>query len=48
MSQISFDHPITKKRVTVVAPLPEHMARTWKLLDWKEDDVPADPFEVIR
>jgi 23S rRNA pseudouridine955/2504/2580 synthase len=28
--------------------LPEHMARTWKLMDWKETDVPADPFEAIR
>jgi 23S rRNA pseudouridine955/2504/2580 synthase len=24
--------------------LPEHMARTWKTLDWGENDVPADPF----
>ncbi|MBK5946833.1 RNA pseudouridine synthase [Rhodobacter veldkampii DSM 11550] len=42
---ISFDHPITKKRVTITAPLPEHMARTWKTLGWLENDVPADPFE---
>jgi 23S rRNA pseudouridine955/2504/2580 synthase len=34
--------------LTFTAPLPEHMARTWKLMDWKEDDVPADPFEAIR
>jgi 23S rRNA pseudouridine955/2504/2580 synthase len=45
---LSFEHPITKKMVTFTAPLPEHMARTWKLLDWKETDVPADPFEGIR
>jgi 23S rRNA pseudouridine955/2504/2580 synthase len=45
---LSFEHPITKKMLTFVAPLPDHMARTWKLLDWKEDDVPADPFEAIR
>jgi len=24
------------------------MATTWKALDWKEGDVPADPFEVLR
>lgn len=45
---LTVEHPILKKEMTFVAPLPEHMARTWKLLDWKEDDVPADPFEVIR
>jgi 23S rRNA pseudouridine955/2504/2580 synthase len=45
---LSFEHPITKKMVTFTAPLPEHMARTWKLMDWKETDVPADPFEAIR
>ncbi|MFC0200415.1 RluA family pseudouridine synthase [Paracoccus rhizosphaerae] len=41
---LSFDHPITKKRVTLTAPLPEHMQRTWKLLGWHENDVPDDPF----
>jgi 23S rRNA pseudouridine955/2504/2580 synthase len=45
---LTIEHPILKTQMTFVAPLPEHMARTWKLLDWKEDDVPADPFEVIR
>jgi 23S rRNA pseudouridine955/2504/2580 synthase len=45
---LSIEHPITKKMMTFTAPLPEHMARTWKLLDWKETDVPADPFEQIR
>ena len=45
---LTIEHPITKKLMTFTAPLPDHMARTWKLLDWKEDDVPADPFEVIR
>jgi 23S rRNA pseudouridine955/2504/2580 synthase len=45
---LTIEHPITKKLMTFTAPLPEHMARTWKLLDWKEDDVPADPFEAIR
>lgn len=45
---LTIEHPITKTLMTFTAPLPDHMARTWKLLDWKEDDVPADPFEVIR
>ncbi|MCV2872012.1 RluA family pseudouridine synthase [Defluviimonas sp. WL0050] len=41
---ISFDHPITGKRITLTAPLPDHMKRTWKTLGWAEADVPADPF----
>jgi hypothetical protein len=24
------------------------MDKTWKLLDWKENDVPADPFEFRK
>jgi 23S rRNA pseudouridine955/2504/2580 synthase len=41
---ISFDHPISGKRITLTAPLPDHMKRTWKTLGWSEADVPADPF----
>jgi len=42
--QLSFEHPVTKKEMTFTAPLPDHMAKTWKMLDWHEKDVPADPF----
>jgi len=42
---IRFEHPITGDAVTVTAPLPEHMARTWEMFDWHEAEVPADPFE---
>ena len=45
---LSVQHPITKEMMTFTAPLPDHMARTWKLLDWNEKDVPADPFESLR
>lgn len=41
---LAFDHPITKKRISLTAPLPEHMARTWQTLGWHENDVPDDPF----
>lgn len=41
---IRFRHPVTEKDVTLTAPLPEHMARSWKTLGWHENDVPADPF----
>lgn len=42
---LSFDHPITKRRITLIAPLPPHMARTWATLGWSEAEVPADPFD---
>ncbi|MCF1707583.1 RluA family pseudouridine synthase [Tabrizicola sp. J26] len=45
---LTIEHPVTKEVLTFTAPLPEHMARTWKTLDWKENDVPADPFEVFK
>ena len=41
---LTIEHPVTGKIMTFTAPLPDHMAKTWKLLDWKENDVPADPF----
>lgn len=45
---LKVQHPVLKTEMTFTAPLPDHMARTWKTLDWNEDDVPADPFEVFR
>lgn len=45
---LSFDHPVTGRRITVTAPLPEHMARTWDTLGWHEGDVPVDPFEEVE
>lgn len=42
---IRFRHPVTDKEITLTAPLPEHMARSWKTLGWSENEVPADPFE---
>lgn len=43
--QISLTHPVTGARLTLTAPLPDHMARTWDAFDWHAADVPADPFE---
>ncbi len=42
---LSMTHPITGKRLTFTAPLPDHMQRTWDALEWRAADVPADPFE---
>lgn len=41
---LTIEHPVTGEVMTFTAPLPDHMAKTWKLLDWHEKDVPADPF----
>ncbi len=43
---LSFLHPVTDRKITLTAKLPPHMAKTWKMFDWSEADVPEDPFEV--
>jgi 23S rRNA pseudouridine955/2504/2580 synthase len=40
-------HPVTGSELTLTAPLPPHMARTWEMLGWRPEDVPADPFEEL-
>ncbi|MEM9715262.1 MAG: RluA family pseudouridine synthase [Pseudomonadota bacterium] len=42
---IRFQHPVTGNRVTITAPIPQHMDATWQLFQWDPKDVPADPFE---
>lgn len=42
---MSFEHPVTKKMVTITADLPDHMAHTWKTFQWDLDEVADDPFE---
>ena len=44
---MTFENPITRKIITVTAPLPEHMAQTWETFGWTEDLAAADPFEDI-
>ncbi len=39
------DHPVTGDRLELIAPLPPHMKRTWKMLDWDGSRVPEDPFQ---
>jgi 23S rRNA pseudouridine955/2504/2580 synthase len=41
---IRFAHPVTGKEITITAPLPDHMRRTWSMMGWSERDVPDDPF----
>ncbi|APE42348.1 RNA pseudouridine synthase [Sulfitobacter alexandrii] len=42
---LTVEHPVTKAILNLVAPLPEHMARTWETFQWSPADVPDDPFE---
>jgi len=45
--QLTIKHPVSGAIMTFVAPLSDHMARSWKTFDWAEADVPADPFEDL-
>ena len=45
---IAFDHPITGKRITLTAPLAEHMKRTWKTVGWSDAGAVEDPFRDER
>lgn len=38
-------HPITGKEMTFLAPLPDHMEKTWKYFGWADSDAPTDPFD---
>ena len=41
---LSFRHPVTGADMTITAPLPEHMKRTWDALEWQVSEAPDDPF----
>ena len=45
---LTFEHPGTKRLMTVVAPLPEHMQRTWDTFGWKVKNAPPHPFDPDR
>lgn len=45
---LSLTHPVTGRRLTLTAPLPPHMERTWGMMDWNPADAPADPFEGLE
>lgn len=44
---LTFDHPITGNEVHLVAPLPDHMEKTWALFHWQVKFAPKDPFEDL-
>lgn len=41
---LSLTHPVTGARLSLTAPLPDHMARSWATFGWREADHPDDPF----
>ncbi|SFM31641.1 RluA family pseudouridine synthase [Shimia aestuarii] len=43
-----FEHPVTKKLITVEAPLPEHMEHTFETFQWTPDLAADDPFEALQ
>jgi 23S rRNA pseudouridine955/2504/2580 synthase len=44
---LQIEHPATKEMLHVIAPLPEHMQRTWDTFAWNPKEVPEDPFEEL-
>ncbi len=45
---LSVKHPMTGRSLNLVAPLPDHMSRTWDMVGWDPADVPGDPFEDLE
>ncbi|WP_299969109.1 RluA family pseudouridine synthase [uncultured Roseobacter sp.] len=42
-----FEHPESRKQITVTAPLPDHMAQSWETFGWTDDLAAEDPFEAL-
>ncbi|MFK7746639.1 MAG: RluA family pseudouridine synthase [Roseobacter sp.] len=42
-----FEHPETRKEITVTAEMPDHMAHSWDTFGWTEDLAAEDPFEAL-
>jgi len=45
---VVFEHPVTKRIVSAVAPLPPHMRATWDYVGWDADYAVVDPFTLDR
>jgi 23S rRNA pseudouridine955/2504/2580 synthase len=44
---MTFEHPVTKKPITVTADLPPHFADTFETFGWTPDLAADDPFEAL-
>ncbi|MCR9127696.1 MAG: RluA family pseudouridine synthase [Rhodobacteraceae bacterium] len=42
---LMLEHPVTRARLHLTAPLPDHMTHTWDTFQWAASDVPEDPFD---
>ena len=45
--RMSFEHPVTRKPVTITADLPPHIAHTFETFGWTPDLAADDPFEAM-
>lgn len=43
-----FEHPVTRKPMTITAPLPDHFKQTFDTFGWTEDLAAEDPFEALQ
>ena len=43
---IQIRHPVTSKKMSFTAKLPQHMENSWSAFLWHLENVPEDPFEV--
>lgn len=41
---LMIEHPVTGAVLHLTAPLPDHMRRTWAMLQWRAEEAPDDPF----
>jgi 23S rRNA pseudouridine955/2504/2580 synthase len=41
------ENPVTRQVITLAAPLPEHMAKSWDTFGWTEDLAAEDPFAEL-
>ena len=44
---LTLTHPGTGATLSLTAPLPQHMERTWDTFQWRAPDAPDDPFEDL-
>ncbi len=45
--EMRFEHPETRKQITVTADMPEHMAETFETFGWTPELAANDPFEGV-
>lgn len=45
---LTLKHPVTGGRLSLTAPLPPHMAKTWDTFGWEVSEVADDPFEELE